>query len=364
MNRPLRRLGFTLIELLVVIAIIAILIGLLLPAVQKVREAAARTQCENNMKQIGLAAMNYESTYKVLPPGNIVSPNATNAQPQYVFGAPYAGPYTGVLAFLLPYVEQTNVYNLLFASPFGAGTTAGINGSQNGGLFKFNTVCGAWAYTNPPYDNQDGSTTVNGTGSLGPTNTPNGIRAVCTQISTYVCPSDNAQDTALTAYSNGGVIDAYWVDGGSIWIDYIADYPGHGHEVGASNYIGCAGYLGMDPVNPQYAGIYYQNSKTKIVAITDGTSNTVAFGETLAGTATGSRDFRLTWMGSGTMPSAWGLSATPDWNYFSSKHTGIVNFAFGDGSVRSMTVGADYNNFIYATGAVDGKTINWSLLGQ
>src|SRR5262245_40679139 len=108
--------GFTLIELLVVIAIIAILIGLLVPAVQKVREAANRIQCENNLKQITLAAHNYHSTYGYLPPAMLLCPTATSDPNGYwssywppTSGYP-SGPGTGVLAFLLPFVEQDNVY--------------------------------------------------------------------------------------------------------------------------------------------------------------------------------------------------------------------------------------------------------------
>src|SRR5262245_21978981 len=99
-----RRPGFTLIELLVVIAIIAVLIGLLLPAVQKVREAAARMSCQNNLKQLGLALYNYESALGAYPAawmGNSGQP-AYTGYPDYFFS-------WSVLAQLNPYLEQTNI---------------------------------------------------------------------------------------------------------------------------------------------------------------------------------------------------------------------------------------------------------------
>jgi prepilin-type N-terminal cleavage/methylation domain-containing protein len=144
-----RRTGFTLIELLVVIAIIAILIGLLLPAVQKVRDAAARASCSNNLKQLGLALYNYESSLKKFPPafmGN-TNPALYPGYPDYFFS-------WSALAQLNPYLEQTNIFN------------------------KMNLV-------NPIYD---------------PTNnyfiSANNQFAVQQIVPTFLCPSDSGQPSA------------------------------------------------------------------------------------------------------------------------------------------------------------------------
>jgi prepilin-type N-terminal cleavage/methylation domain-containing protein/prepilin-type processing-associated H-X9-DG protein len=362
MFRTSRRFGFTLIELLVVIAIIAILIGLLVPAVQKVREAAARIQCQNNLHQLAIAAANYEGTLGHYPPGVNISPNATDLNPQYNFGPPYAGPYTGVLVYLLPYVEQDNLYSQILA----------LNPPQD--YISLNTTTGAWAYNTPPNDFQSGSPISNGTGY------PQILQA---HIKTFECPSDTPYVGPGTGcWANCGIIDAYWVDSGSIWIDFVADQgspspgaPDFGHLLGRSNYIGCAGGLGANNGgngNEQaggwdlYKGIYFQNSQTRIGDVMDGTSNTIAFGETLAGNGGKGQpvNFHLSWPGAGCMPTAWGIQEPPEFYRYSSHHTSVINFAFADGSVRPITKAANYAQFIYASGMQDGKVIDFSQLGQ
>src|SRR5579871_3880261 len=108
-----RTRAFTLIELLVVIAIIAVLIGQLLPAIQKVRAAAARISCTNNLKQLGLAMHNFHNANNRFPPGYNYDPNGKSNAATVIalYGTPATGGYTDWCVELLPYVEQDNIYN-------------------------------------------------------------------------------------------------------------------------------------------------------------------------------------------------------------------------------------------------------------
>jgi prepilin-type N-terminal cleavage/methylation domain-containing protein/prepilin-type processing-associated H-X9-DG protein len=226
MRRP--RHGFTLIELLVVIAIIAILIGLLLPAVQKVREAAARMSCSNNLHQLGLAAHNFESAYGYLPPqfgtfsagGGFYS---NDASPQ---------------ALLLPFIEQSNKYN------------------------QFNFNYKTWNDTDPTTPPPASPAFV-----PGPTGLGINLAARIQDIPIYMCPSDPS-GTRRGAYQKN-TSDLTYPEGR---LNYLA-------SLGATSQFNASG-PGAGIFNGSWSGHGILKG-TAITAIPDGTSNTAMFAEVM-----------------------------------------------------------------------------------
>src|SRR5262245_45176900 len=200
-----RHRGFTLVELLVVIAIIAVLIGLLLPAVQRVREAANQPACANNLKQLGLACHNYDSSHGRLPPGYLGPPPERNEQ---MYGPDRDRcPHVGLLVFLLPYIEQDNVYRPLQVE------------SDPGRLRT------AW-YTNPVY-----------------------WELAQTRIKSFECPSDDLYDSSKygTALAFHFWNYAHPIVPGvddNTWFDSVELGPDHPAMLGRTNYMGCGGLAG------------------------------------------------------------------------------------------------------------------------
>jgi hypothetical protein len=312
-----------------VIAIIAILIGLLLPAVQKVREAAARAKCQNNLKQICLAAHNYESTYGVLPPGfvgaQLGDSNGSQLWRNY--------PLNGVLTFLLPYVEQDNVYKQL--TTYQGGPTM---------------VVGGCVFTNDPqapnFWPQFGGLGWVGANMQEWYKNPNNANLANTHIPIFVCPSDDPyqENTGAWIMLSGDTT-------GLLQGVYEPNASG-GALLGKSNYVanaGCFGYTftagdpyGMNFYNT-WIGPLTNRSHNRLGNLYDGTSNTFLFGESLGGvsgtqatTATGPRDFSFSWFGGCTQVTYWSLPASANWFTFSSRHTGVVQFGMADGSVQRI----------------------------
>jgi prepilin-type N-terminal cleavage/methylation domain-containing protein len=242
MKRAPRRTGFTLVELLVVIAIIGVLIGLLLPAVQKIRDAAGRIKCANNMRQIGLAAHNYHDTIGQLPPGVSDPGQRPWGTASYGIGVPRRGAHAfwSWLAELMPYVEQDNLYKLADAWANTEQVNLGILRSF---YWPWGDFPACWAHTKTPNP------------------------ALSTIVQTYLCPADS-RNLKVEDVSN---------------LPYCATTYG----VAFTEYLGVAGYrtqpwqyVGSINTVPEKAdGIFYYRSKVRITDITDGTSNTFMAGE-------------------------------------------------------------------------------------
>jgi prepilin-type N-terminal cleavage/methylation domain-containing protein len=215
---PPRRPAFTLIELLVVIAIIAVLIGILLPAVQKVRETAARIDCANNLKQIGLATHNFDAEYGILPPA--VAPDSSDALT--AAGASFNGAigFT-VYDWLLPYIEQANLYNI---ADFNINTA--VPGAPGGGTVKAIPIK---AYRCP----FDTSSNPNGMG--GTTNGGANIWAVGNYAANYyVFGSPNGATMAIREQQSGP-LQTVMSDGTSNVIMHAERYGTCGQSGGVAN---------------------------------------------------------------------------------------------------------------------------------
>jgi prepilin-type N-terminal cleavage/methylation domain-containing protein len=309
MKRTHRRWAFTLIELLVVIAIIAILIGMLLPAVQKVREAANRSTCQNNLKQICIAAHNFDGAYGRLPPG-------MNGPTNSSMGFSWNWPHVGVLVYLLPFIEQDSIYRQLPMQMLNI--DAGIDPSTP-------------VWTTPWWSSI--SWTL-----------PNA------RIKPFVCPSD-------VPYSTSNIFITFQTYPYSLTGGY---YPGT--DFGRSNYLGVSGYLGDVPGYDYYKGILHNRSRHPLGRIADGTAYTFMFGEALGDTdRPNARNFCLSWFGAGCLPTAWGLGAA-QWYTFGSKHLAGVHFGFGDGSVRLVKTSISWNTWVFTSGGWDGVMVDTSNL--
>ncbi len=336
LGRPIH--GFTLVELLVVIAIIGILVALLLPAIQAAREAARRAQCQNNVKNICLAVLNYESANKKYPVGFVSQPSAVESW--------------GWAVFTLPYLEEQGVYDSLRPSS---------------------------TFMQPVDGTRKGARNLADVFDAARTNASE-LNALQAPIAVFRCPSDTTPELVPCDYGGGQGCKSTRPPGGAkatdddLWFrSFIGTYSGRLTRIflpPASNYMGNRGTIdagcgpsSSSPWTPliprcETTGVFYGDSRVASKHVTDGTSKTFMVGERnrfcMAGTWIGVRNPND---GSENHSSVWTLAhafhplnlpLTQDYDTctesFASGHPGGAFFGNCDGSVRFISDDIDFNN--------------------
>lgn len=314
----MRRRGFTLIELLVVIAIIAVLIALLLPAVQQAREAARRSQCKNNLKQIGLALHNYHDTFNTFPPGQ----THTNFQGGRSI-------FWSWITFTLPYIDQAPLYSTID--------------------FGFGSWPNSWA------------------SASGSANSPN-VLAQRKRLTVYVCPSSPSSEAVDADPTSLRTVTEYLGSSG----DNGAFFSGWPNGVSEPRYCNQAGGLSGIISN---TGIFFGNSRVGMRDVTDGTSNTLMVGERPA-PADASWGW---WSGPGSTnacPNGFLDVLLPTENYWKigglrasgpsdpyplyhwwSHHVGGAQFLFADGHVQFLSNSIDHRTLMSLSTRAGGEVV-------
>lgn len=312
----LRRRGFTLIELLVVIAIIAILIALLLPAVQQAREAARRSTCKNNLKQLGLALHNYHDTHRVFPPGNIgrcATPDLNGSG----------------LVMLLPFIDQGPLYN----------------------QFNFNGTMYTWEVTGC-------NSGLIGTHTDDPSINGN-LLPVQEVLPAFLCPSDpnpTRIPPGQTCYAPTS-LDTTHSGAGRTNYDYISN---------SRDWQNCVPW---DSIGLSSRPMFGDDSYCSVRDVVDGTSNTIAMAETTRSVRNGNSvawGYRghtmlgISLVHAGINVFAANEAATgklDQWAWTGSLHRGGMHILLGDGAVRFMSENIDTTTRINLSRIADGQVI-------
>jgi prepilin-type processing-associated H-X9-DG protein len=356
--------GLTRVELLVVSAIIAVSLALLLPAVMRARESYLRAQCQDNLKQIGQAAHNYQSDYNCLPPGYLATlPKFMTPGSKWEnYYGPLDGQGIGVLVYLLPYLGHDDIHRQLV-------DPAAPPGKSNATLFD---VKSRGYLDNPPGSLGPPS---NGLGPSDWINSPINCALAARRIKVFLCPA--AQNEPNDATYGLGALQEIEINRLPAERSTQAQYffpppytPDHGYPsgpFGVTNYLGCAGArgilgdddnlsgvaltgLGAPPLDKWslFGGLLDNRSKISLARIPDGTSNTLMFGEVVGDSGlpnlslpesnNGRVVAMFTWMGTGASTTVAGLGGpkTFYWGQFSSAHREVVNFCYADGSVHGL----------------------------